>query len=151
MFIETVSQLCSCFQLPPWGKFRVGVHYSFEYLIDAERVMDDSGDMITFPEKIFKSHFNNLTEAITSYSPILMDSTIYSIYFIIKDLNPSLDEIKVYAKIKNVNYIQAKKALTNGRNLIFSGSAYSVREILKNLNQFQVSFEIEPVYPYLTQ
>lgn len=148
MFIEIVDHVCTCFRLPPNGRFTVGRLYSYEYLIDAERVIDDSGEMITFPENMFQSCFGHFTEAVTSYSPMLEDSTTYCVYLVIGGLPPALEEIKAYAKTMQENYLQAKKALVQGRNLIFSGNAYYTGEILKKLSGFQVHYEIEPAYPY---
>lgn len=141
MFIKVVSPICSCFRLPPFGKFTVGTDYSFEYLIDAEKVMDDSGEMITFPENIFKSCFNRL-------GPMEKDHTTYCVYLILRDSRPDYQEIKTYAKIRNVNYIQAKNALILKRNLLASGNAYEIKELLDKLSSFQVHYEVEPAYPY---
>lgn len=140
MFIKVVCPICSCFRLPPFGKFTVGTDYSFEYLIDAEKVMDDSGEMITFPENIFKSCFNRLGEE--------KDHTTYCVYLILRDSCPDYQEIKTYAKIMNVNYIQAKNALILKRNLLASGNAYEIKELLDKLSCFQVHYEVEPAYPY---
>lgn len=148
MFIKVVCPICSCFRLPPFGKFTVGTDYSFEYLIDAEKVMDDSGEMITFPKNIFKSCFNRLGEAITSYCPMEKDHTTYCVYLILRDSRPDYQEIKTYAKIMNVNYIQAKNALILKRNLLASGNAYEIKELLNKLSSFQVHYEVEPAYPY---
>ncbi|MDE6687015.1 MAG: hypothetical protein K2K17_06845 [Lachnospiraceae bacterium] len=148
MFVEKVSQVCTCFQLPPNGRFTVGRQYSYEYLIDAERVIDDSGEMITFSENMFQSCFEHFEEVVTSYSPMLEDRTTYCVYLVIGGLPPALEEIKAYVKTMQVNYLQAKKALVQGRNLIFSGNAYHTGAILKKLSDFQVHYEIEPTYPY---
>lgn len=146
---EIVSCLvCSCFQLPPYGKFTVGTQYSFEYLMDAEKVVDDLGAIITFPESTFKACFDNFGEAITSYSPMVQDCTTYHIYLVICDSNPALKDIKAYAKIMHVNYLEAKKMLTHKRNLIASENAANTGEILRRLNQYQVHYEVEPEYPY---
>lgn len=148
MFIEMVCQVCTCFRLPPYGRFTVGTQYSYEYLIDAERVIDDSGEMITFPENMFQSCFEHFEEAVTSYSPMQADRTTYCVYLVVCGIPPALEEIKAYAKNMQVNYLQAKKALIQGRNLIFSGNAYHTGKILKKLSGFQVHYEIEPAYPY---
>ncbi|MDE6743556.1 MAG: hypothetical protein K2J95_06755 [Lachnospiraceae bacterium] len=148
MFVEMVCQVCTCFRLPPNGRFTVGRQYSYEYLIDAERVIDDSGEMITFSENMFQSCFEHFEEAVTSYSPMLEDRTTYCVYLVIGGLPPALEEIKAYVKTMQVNYLQAKKALVQGPNLIFSGNAYHTGVILKKLSDFQVHYEIEPTYPY---
>lgn len=48
----------------------------------------------------------------------------------------------------NVNYIQAKNALILKRNLLASGNAYEIKELLNKLSSFQVHYEVEPAYPY---
>lgn len=148
MFINIVCPVCSCFRLPPYGKFTVGTDYSFEYLIDAEKVMDDSGEMITFPESIFKACFDHFGEAITSYCPMAADHTTYCVYLTLRDSHPDFHEIKAYAKIMHVNYIQAKNALILKRNLLASGNAYEIKELLDKLSSFQVHYEVDPPYPY---
>lgn len=148
MFFEADCHICSCVKLPSQGKFTLGSYYVFEYLIDAEKIIDDFGNSIIFSENIFKLYFENHGKAVTTYSPISMDCTIYSIYLIIQGPIPTLEEIKVYAKIVNKNYLYAKKALKQ-RNLLISGNAYDIMKVLKKLNTFQVQYEIEPPYPYI--
>lgn len=148
MFFEADCYICSCVRLPSQGKFTLGSHYVFEYLIDAEKIIDDLGNYIIFSENIFKLYFENHEKAVTTYSPMSMDCMIYSVYLIMQDTIPTLEEIKAYAKIVNKNYLQAKKALKQ-RNLLISGKAYDIMEVLKKLNTFQVQYKIEPPYPYI--
>ena len=101
--------MCICRQLPPYGNFTVGLDYAFDYIIDAEKVTDDLGETITLPEAVFLSCFENLGEAITSFSPILYDTTEYHLYLVLRGDGCSLEEIKAYAKAMNVNYLQAKR------------------------------------------
>lgn len=140
--------VCICRQLPSYGNFTVGADYTFEYIIDARKVTDNLGEVITFPENIFLSCFENLGKVITSFSPILSDATKYCIYLILSGSGCSLEEIKAYAKVMNVNYLQAKRVLKQKRNLIATGSAYDIWKILGRLTQFDVHYEIEPEYPY---
>lgn len=140
--------VCTCCKQPPYGDFTVGADYTYEFIIDAEKVTDDQGAVITFPESMFLSCFENFGEAITSCSPILSDNTEYQIYLILNDAGCSLEEIKAYAKVMNVNYLQARRVLTQKRNLIAAGSAYDILEILDRLTQFEVHYEIEPGFPY---
>ncbi len=139
--------MCTCRQLPPYGNFTVGLDYAFDYIIDARKVTDNLGETITLPEAVFLSCFENLGEAVTSFS----DSLRYDrIPFIsgFKGDGCSLEEIKAYAKAMNVNYLQAKGALTQKRNLIAAGSAYDIWKMLGRLEPFDVHHEIEPEYPY---
>ena len=86
--------MCICRQLPPYGHFTVGLDYVFDYIIDARKVKDDLGETITLPEAVFLSCFENLGEAITSFSPILYDTTEYHLYLILSGSGCSLEEIK---------------------------------------------------------
>lgn len=148
MFVENFSLLCSCFRLPPNGRFTVGKKYLFEYLIDARRVVDDFGGKVELSENIFQSCFDHIEKAVTSYSPIFADRTTYHVYLMIFGSSPTLEEVKAYAKTMQLNYIQARKALVYGRNLVSSQNACHTGETLKKLKGFQVKYEIEPAYPY---
>lgn len=46
MFFEIACHRCSCIKLPPQGKFTLGSCYVFEYLIDAEKIIDDFGNSV---------------------------------------------------------------------------------------------------------
>lgn len=140
--------MCACRQLPPYGNFTVGADYTFDYIIDARKVTDNLGETVTFPENVFLSCFENLGEAITSFSPILSDTTEYHLYLILGGSVCSLQEIKACAKVMNVNYLQAKRILTQKQNLIAAGSAYDIRKMLGRLEPFDVHYEIKPEYPY---
>ena len=122
--------------------------YVFDYIIDARKVKDDLGETITLPEAVFLSCFENLGEAITSFSPILYDTTEYHLYLILSGSGCSLEEIKAYAKAMSVNYLQAKRALMQKRNLIAAGSAYDIWKMPGRLEPFDVYYGIKPEYPY---
>lgn len=140
--------MCACRQLPPYWNFTVGLDYTFDYIIDARKVTDNLGETITLPEAVFRSCFEDLGEAVTSFSPLLSDTAEYHIYLVLRGAGCSLEEIKAYAKVMNVNYLQAKRALTRKRNLIAAGSAYDIWKVLGRLELFDVHYEIEPEYPY---
>ena len=74
------------------------------------------------------------------------DKTIYHLYFVLDQGHHSLDAIKAYSKLFNVNYVQAKGVLNDKRVLIATGSAHDMREILNELKHFQVHYEISPPY-----
>lgn len=136
--------MCACRRLPPYGNFTVGLDYAFDYIIDARKVTDNLGETITLPEAVFLSCFEKLGEVITIHS----DTTEYHLYLILRGDSCSLEEIKAYAKAINVNYLQAKRALTQKRNLIAAGRAYDIWKMLGRLEPFDVHYEIEPEYPY---
>lgn len=143
------SLVCTCYALPAYGNFTLGEMYGFVYTIDGIKLVDDGGQIVTVLEKDFDTCFHNIAEVVTTVShPMMYDTTIYHVYLILNQDTCNLQEIKAYAKLCHINYIQAKKALTNQRNLIASGNACEVKEILYHLKQFQVHYEIEPQYPY---
>ena len=78
---------------------------------------------------------------VTSLQPT--DKTIYHLYFVLDQDRCNLEAIKVYSKLFNVNYIQAKSILNDKRVLIATGSAYDIKEILK-LKGLQIDYEISP-------
>ena len=87
---------------------------------------------MVFPEKIFESYFCDFADPVypvTSLGPI--DKTIYHLYFVLDQGHHSLDAIKAYSKLFNVNYVQAKGVLNDKRVLIATGSAHDMREILE--------------------
>lgn len=51
--------ICSYVKLLSQGIFTLGSYYVFEYLIDAEKIIDDFGNSIIFPKNIFKLYFEN--------------------------------------------------------------------------------------------
>lgn len=140
--------MCACRQLPPYGNFTVGLDYAFDYIIDARKVTDNLGETITLPEAVFLSCFENLGEAITSFSTMQSDAIEYRLYLVLRGDICSLEEIKAYAKTMNVNYLQAKRALTQKRNLIAAGRAHDIWKMLGRFELFDVHYEIEPEYPY---
>ena len=75
MPIEIKCRICRCVKLPSYGKFTVDSCYGFEYLIDEEKVIDDLGNEIVFPETLFKLCFENPGKAVTAYCPMSMDHT----------------------------------------------------------------------------
>ncbi|NDO45568.1 hypothetical protein [Clostridium sp. MD294] len=85
---------------------------------------------------------------VTSYSVMLYDKNIYKIYIILKGNKYSKMEIKAFSKVCNINYIEASKKLKNKKNLIGEGNAYWVKDILKQLSQYDINYEIIPPYCY---
>lgn len=71
--------ICSCYRLPEDGSFTVGQEYAFVNTIDVVEIVDDLGQVMVFPEKIFESYFCDFADPVypvTSLGPI--DKTIYS-------------------------------------------------------------------------
>ncbi len=77
---------------------------------------------------------------------MLYDKNIYQIYMILKESKCSIEEIKAFSKLCNINYIQSKNRLKNKRNMIGEGNAYWVRDILEKLMQYNIDYEIVPPY-----
>lgn len=140
--------VCTCCKLPPDGSFTVGETYTFEYSIDARKVTDNLGEAITFSEPVFLSCFDNQGEAVTSFIPVLQDDTQYHIYLVLAEDRCNIEEIRAYAKVKNVNYLKSRQMLIQKRNLIAAGYVVEIFEILDRLALFHVHYEIEPEFPY---
>ena len=83
----------------PYGNFTVGLDYAFDYIIDVMKVTDNLGETIVLPEAVFLSCFENLGEAVTSFSPIHSDTTVHHLYMVLRGDDCSLEEIKAYAKV----------------------------------------------------
>lgn len=87
-------------------------------------------------------------EPVTTDIPMLYDEKRYKVYIILKGDRCNSAEVKIVAKLCNINYISAKKKLMKKKNFILEGNAYMVMEILKKLSEYDVTFELEPPYPY---
>jgi hypothetical protein len=87
--------MCACRRLPPYGIFTVGLDYAFDYIIDAMKVTDNLGETIVLPEAVFLSCFENLGEAVTSFSPIHSDTTVYHLYLVLRGDDCSLEKISL--------------------------------------------------------
>lgn len=90
--------------------------------------------------------FNELP--VTTDIPMLRDQTIYKLYILKKGENYSNEDIRVAAKICNVNYIKAKKMLGKTRTLLAEEGAYKMQELLLKITAYEVTYEIEPPFPY---
>lgn len=85
---------------------------------------------------------------VTSHITMLYDENIYKIYIILKENKYNKMEIKAFSKVCNINYIEASKKLKNKKNLIGEGNAYYIKDILKQLSQYDIDYEIIPPYCY---
>lgn len=143
------SLVCTCFNMPPYGIFTIGKIYGFVYTEKYIEIVDNNSEIVFLDKNDFNMYFNQIGEVATSvFHPIMNDNKIYSIYLILEQDTCNLDEIKAYSKILNLNYVKAKYALKNKQNLIASGNACEIKEILYKLKQFKVHYEIKPPYPY---
>lgn len=141
---------CTCCTLPLTGQFTVGKEYYWEYIIDGVKVYDDNQIGIIFKSSVFDRCFQafEFSVVVTSDSPMLHDKTIYRVFLLIEGEKCCIEEIKAYSRICSVNYIGAKKALAQKRNLVMQGDAYRVKDVCEILQQFKVKYEIDPPYPY---
>lgn len=85
---------------------------------------------------------------VTTDDPMLQDRVVYKIYIVLKCKECDIEEIRVAAKICNINYLTAKRKLADTKTLIAQGTAYRIRDILGKLLKYDVNFSIEPTYPY---
>ncbi len=79
-------------------------------------------------------------------SPIISDRQTYNIF--LNSNKSSLNHIKLISSIANCNYITAKKLIESVSVPIFCGSAIEVRSIKKKLEDADVTYSIEPKFPY---
>lgn len=142
----SVARCVLCRRLPPYGNFTVGLDYAFDYIIDAMKVTDNL-ETIVLPEAVFLSHFENLGEAVTSFSPIHSDTTVYHLYMVLRG-DCSLEEIKAYAKVMNVNYLQAKRALMQKRNLIAAEVPMIYGKCSAGLSRLMCIMKSSLMHPY---
>lgn len=96
----------------------------------------------------FKNAFLQEDAPVTTDIPMMRDETIYKVYIVLKGNKCNHIEIKAVSKVCNINFIRAKSKLKEKKNLIIEGDAYEIRDISKMLSQYEVDFEIEPLYPY---
>lgn len=147
-FQNVFSHICTCRHLPPEGSFTVGKEYGFTYMIDAQKLVDDKGQMVALDEKTFFSCFDSITEVMTSHCPLALDKTIYSVFLRQSGNDINIKDIRVCAKILNVNYVKAREMLNQSRVLLAQGNPLKIQQILEKLALFDADYEIEPPYPY---
>ena len=85
---------------------------------------------------------------VTTDIPMLRDQTIYKFYVIRKEDKCNNTEIKVVAKLCNINYIEAKKKLIDKIVFIAEGGAYKMKELQQIASNCEVHYEISPPYQY---
>ena len=85
---------------------------------------------------------------VTTYMPeILRDSQRYRLYLKSGDAN-NRGHIKVIASITNLNFLQSKKLLSQGKVLILEDNASAINKVRKYLKTQYIAYEIEPDFPY---
>lgn len=83
----------------------------------------------------------------TSYfEPYETDQTEYSI--IVFGNNATKNNIKIIAEYANINYIQAKKLIEMPEAIVLVGKAAEILEKKKKLIENNISFKIQPEFPY---
>ena len=148
---EMLPLMCTCIQPPPEGTFVVEQDYFLEQEMGGVRVLDETGKVVQLSDEVFQACFNECADPlypVTTDIPILQDETVYTLYLILEQGACELEAIRAYANLRNVNYVQAKRALKEGHNLLVAGTAFDMREWLHKLASFQVQYEIQPPYPY---
>lgn len=84
--------------------------------------------------------------ATTKWETIDLDETIYEIETLsIK--NPSLDQIKVFAKLTGNNFVASKDLIKKGYS-VFKGLAKNLKNTAKILDAHSFKYKITPDYPY---
>ena len=84
---------------------------------------------------------------VTTYlEPIERDETIYTVVTVAQEA--TIDAIRSSSKVFGCSFLEARKGLSDG-SLSFSGKAREVQKMTQILKDGNVSFRIEPEYPYL--
>ena len=87
-------------------------------------------------------------DLVTTYiSPIYQDINKYEI-FLLKNISPKVDQLRVIARISGLNFIEAKKLLGSDEAFLFEGKAADVLPIKTQLEQEEIGFRIVPEYNY---
>lgn len=79
---------------------------------------------------------------------ILEDETIYTIFVEKNDIINN-NMFKTISKIKNCNFLEAKKLLESGRFILLKGLAREIDGVVHKLIENNISFNIEPEYTYI--
>lgn len=83
----------------------------------------------------------------TCNEEIEVDETIYEIS-LLKDTNVSTEKIKVVSNEFAVNFLTARKMLTDGQNIVFKGKAIKVKEKKEELDKNNIRYSIIPEFSY---
>lgn len=83
----------------------------------------------------------------TYFEEIYRDMTVYSIY-LIQGHTVSKEQIKMISKIGKVNYIVARKMLSENKVLLCKGNAVITKDNLNKLKKVKLQFQVEPAFPY---
>ncbi len=84
--------------------------------------------------------------ATTYLSPIESDTTSYDIVVDAVE-TPSVEQIRIVAKMSNCNFIAAKSLLNNGGR-VRSAKAKEILESIAGLRKAELTFSVQPDFPY---
>ena len=86
---------------------------------------------------------------VTSYfEPIDCDTNDYQVT-LLSGGDCSTKNIRVISKIVNVNFIRARQIISSAPQIIFTGKARDVKEVILLLNKQKLSYSVQPDFPYL--
>jgi hypothetical protein len=85
---------------------------------------------------------------LTSYiNEINTDNTVYTIS-ISKVKKVNISQIKLIAKLVNVNYLQAKEILLSGKTKIYEAKAPKIKKMIDDLEKEEISYTVFPEFKY---
>lgn len=73
------------------------------------------------------------------------ETPVQNLFIVLSGDVATISEIKAYSHLFKVNYIAAKKTLTQKRNFVTKDTCHYVRELCKELDKYGVCYEIETV------
>ena len=76
------------------------------------------------------------------------DMTLYTIV-IDKNIEFTKEQMKYISKVCQVNYIDAKKILENGKYILKKGTASDLKELIQSLSHQKIKYSINPKFKYI--
>lgn len=84
-------------------------------------------------------------EVVPVIDALFEEAPVQNLFIVLSGKVASISEIKAYSHLFKVNYVTAKKALTQKRIFITQDTCHYVRELCKELDKHGVCYEIETV------
>lgn len=84
-------------------------------------------------------------EVVPVIETLFEETPVQNLFIILSGEVATISEIKAYSHLSKVNYVAAKKALTQKRNFVIRDTSHYVRELCEELDKYGVCYEIETV------
>ena len=132
---------CRCINLPPAGSFTIGETYSCAIPKAGLGIMvyDNNQEGFLLTGGVSESYFEFYVEHHEVPISELHDEKLFMVLAWGK---PTVSEIRAYAQIRKVDYISAKKALSNQQTFIAKGDHSYIEELCGTLDQYGVKYVV---------